>query len=73
MNYLVYYGSKRTKNAAQLASYDVVITTYHIVLSEWRKNWNLHSGNNGVIHKILWRRVILDEGVLQNRLNMQNC
>lgn len=32
---LVYYGSQRPKNAEDINSYDVVLTTYGTIVSEW--------------------------------------
>lgn len=54
----VHHGPNRTKRFQDLAKYDVVITTYHILVSEHsHSSDNLKAGCFGV-H---WYRVILDE------------
>lgn len=59
---LVHHGPQRTKDAKELSRYDVVITTYQILVSEhgnsdWKKSNGIRAGCFGV-H---WFRVILDE------------
>ncbi|RZC32772.1 SNF2 N, Helicase C, and/or DEAD domain containing protein [Asbolus verrucosus] len=49
----VYHGTTREIKPKRLASYDMVISTYGTVRSE--------SQNNGVIFRIKWHRIILDE------------
>jgi len=49
----VHHGPKREMNPTQLAKYDVVITTYDTVSSEY------HKYNGGVLLKIDWWRVVL--------------
>ncbi|KAI6151656.1 SNF2 family N-terminal domain-containing protein [Pisolithus tinctorius] len=67
MNVLVWHGSSRSVNHEELKKYDVVLTTYAIAESCFRKQ---HSGfkRKGLIikeksplHQINWNRVILDE------------
>lgn len=71
MKYLVFHGRKRIKMAAELGSFDVVVTTYHTVLSEWRRNRDLQAGSGQSIYNIQWRRVILDEGKVLGQLATQ--
>ncbi|KAI0092493.1 SNF2 family N-terminal domain-containing protein [Irpex rosettiformis] len=67
LNVLVWHGASRESDIKALKKYDVVITTYAVLESCFRKQ---HSGfkRKGVIikeksalHQIKWNRVILDE------------
>ncbi|XP_072929671.1 transcription termination factor 2 isoform X2 [Epargyreus clarus] len=49
----LHHGAARAAHAHRLAAHDIVITTYNILLRETEKN--------GVLTKVQWRRVILDE------------
>lgn len=62
---LVHHGPQRTKNYEDLRRYDVVITTYQILVSEHNHtNANVNTGCFG-LH---WYRVILDEAhTIKNR------
>ena len=53
-----YHGPRRSKDAAQMLGYDVVITTYDVVAQEWR---NLNNPMNPLF-STNWRRIVLDEG-----------
>ncbi|KAK9465752.1 SNF2 family N-terminal domain-containing protein [Lipomyces arxii] len=53
LSVLIYHGASRTKSESNLKTYDVVITTYQLVASE-----NL---SNGLLFKLDWWRIILDE------------
>lgn len=65
MKVLVHHGPQRTKNFKELALYDVVITTYQILVSEHGHcNDNVQAGCFG-LH---WWRVVLDEAhTIKNR------
>lgn len=55
VRYLVYHGPKRRETQQALSrDYDIVITTYDTLLSDWRAGSGLHSE--------IWYRVALDEG-----------
>ncbi|KAG6878349.1 hypothetical protein C0993_008107 [Termitomyces sp. T159_Od127] len=67
MKVLVWYGSSRVTDHNELKKYDVVLTTYAVMESCFRKQ---HSGfkRKGVIvkekspiHQIQWNRIVLDE------------
>lgn len=62
---LTYHGSKRSISAADLAGYDVVITTYGTLSTEYvphaTDDQMSVSAQNGLF-ALNWRRVILDEG-----------
>jgi len=61
----VFHGAKRETRAKLLASNDVVITTYQIILSE--------SKNEGCLFGIKWDRIVLDEGhVIRNYRSKQS-
>lgn len=62
---LVHHGPQRTKRSLDLARYDVVITTYHSLLSE--HGTTAAKGHEGCFG-IRWFRVILDEAhTIKNR------
>jgi len=50
----IFYGGDRTTSIQQLSGYDVIITTYGVVSSEFIKG-------TSVLHDIHWHRIILDE------------
>ncbi|CAD6567877.1 MAG: hypothetical protein ASARMPRED_001174 [Alectoria sarmentosa] len=52
-----YHGPRRSKDAAKMLGYDVVITTYDVVAQEWR---NLNNPINPLF-STNWRRIVLDE------------
>ncbi|KAF9394601.1 DNA repair protein rad16 [Mortierella sp. AD011] len=63
----MFYGSKRTESMKELMSYDVIVTTYSIIESGYRKQ--KHGVKRGgvtvkedsLLHRIKWHRIILDE------------
>lgn len=61
----IFHGAKRIYKAKELARYDVVITTYQIILSEFK--------NNGCLFGVKWDRIVLDEGhVIRNYRSKQS-
>lgn len=65
LNVNVFHGPKREYRAKLLARFDVVITTYQIILSE--------SKNDGCLFGIKWDRIVLDEGhVIRNYRSKQS-
>ncbi|KAJ2938517.1 hypothetical protein O0L34_g13014 [Tuta absoluta] len=49
----LHHGAQRATHPHRLATYDIVLTTYNILQRDNEKN--------GVLMKVLWRRIILDE------------
>ncbi|CCU99195.1 unnamed protein product [Malassezia sympodialis ATCC 42132] len=67
MNVTVWHGAQRTSNATELASMDVVLTSYAVLESTFRreKHGVTRRGRRvhepSPLHGISWRRIILDE------------
>ncbi|KAJ3410608.1 hypothetical protein HDV05_003558 [Chytridiales sp. JEL 0842] len=63
----VYHGSNRETSAEKLAEYDVVLSTYSVIETAFRrehygfKHKGVQKKEKSVIHSIKWGRVILDE------------
>ncbi|KIY50140.1 hypothetical protein FISHEDRAFT_71758 [Fistulina hepatica ATCC 64428] len=67
LNTCVYYGNNRNMAAAELASYDVVLTTYQMasIVSDKEASGQSKSKKKKVeraLFDVKWKRVILDEG-----------
>lgn len=67
----VHHGPQRTKRFQDLKKYDVVITTYQILVSEWGNSSKDDDDDTGIkvgCFGIHWYRVILDEAhTIKNR------
>ncbi|POR32878.1 Putative ATP-dependent helicase [Tolypocladium paradoxum] len=65
---LVHHGPQRTKNFKDLALYDVVITTYQILVSEHGNSSEAEDGLKAGCFGLHWWRVVLDEAhTIKNR------
>lgn len=65
---LVHHGPQRTKNFKDLALYDVVITTYQILVSEHGHSSDAEGGLKAGCFGLHWWRVVLDEAhTIKNR------
>lgn len=75
---LLYHGPNRPKNPYLLVNYDVVLTTYHTLVSEYPKEFEIANPDGsgtiqrrrkkGALYKINFFRVILDEAhAIKNR------
>lgn len=65
---LVHHGPQRTKSFQDLKRYDVVITTYQILVSEYSNSSANEDGPQTGCFGIHWYRVILDEAhTIKNR------
>ncbi|GAB1318834.1 hypothetical protein MFIFM68171_09044 [Madurella fahalii] len=60
ITYHIYHGPNRVKDAAQLAQYDLVITTYGSVVSELNSRFRRKRGVYP-LEEIAWFRIVLDE------------
>ncbi|CAN6670025.1 DNA repair protein Rad16p [Trichomonascus vanleenenianus] len=67
MKTLLYYGQNRTTKVEDLKEYDVVLTSYAVVESVYRKQTSGHKRKTGIVkeksvlHNLLFHRVVLDE------------
>jgi SNF2 family DNA or RNA helicase len=57
----VYHGPSRERDPKAIAKYDVVITTYNTLASEYELNKVTNEINYGPLLQVKWFRVILDE------------
>ncbi|KAG0210473.1 DNA repair protein rad16 [Mortierella sp. GBA30] len=64
---LIYHGPYRTESMKELLSHDVVLTTYSIIESGYRKQKygfkrkGMTVKEDSLLHRIKWHRIILDE------------
>ena len=63
IKWTVFHGSNRTKLAMNFRCYDVVITTYHTVLAEWKRHVLAGWEDCDSLHGFAWYRIVLDEGI----------
>lgn len=69
LNVLVHHGATRTKSALALKKYDVVITTYQTLTSEYASSSDKEDGAKIGCFGVFWYRVILDEAhSIKNRI-----
>ncbi|PZC72047.1 hypothetical protein B5X24_HaOG211972 [Helicoverpa armigera] len=61
----LHHGAARAQLPHRLATYDLVVTTYHIMQRDHEKN--------GVLMRIAWRRVILDEAHVVRNHKSATC
>jgi hypothetical protein len=59
MQHRRHHGQLRLKSLHELQGVNVVLTTYHTVLAEWRSD---DSQESSVLFSVRWNRIILDEG-----------
>ena len=68
MNWTVFHGSNRTRLAKTFDCYDIVVSTYHTVLAEWKRSTSERSDAGQSMHTFPWHRIILDEGMDRSTL-----
>ena len=65
IEHYVFHGANREYKPRYLAKYDVVLTTYQLVVTEEK--------NNGCLFQVKWNRIVLDEGhVIRNHKSKQS-
>lgn len=64
VDHYVFHGPKRIYKARELSKYDIVITSYQTVASEYK--------NNGCLFNVKFNRIILDEGHIIRNHKTQN-
>ncbi|XP_008210074.1 transcription termination factor 2-like isoform X1 [Nasonia vitripennis] len=73
----VYHGPNRRISVKQLAKYDIVLTTYHLIQQERELHIAPSSKKSSKIFKIKWERVILDEAHYirnyQGKISISSC
>ncbi|KAF2099155.1 hypothetical protein NA57DRAFT_27133, partial [Rhizodiscina lignyota] len=63
LNVLTYHGARKQPiNPGTIANYDVVVTTYETVMSEWFSQKSPNLPRKDGLFSVTWRRLVLDEG-----------
>lgn len=60
-----FHGDRRENDATRLIEHDVVLTTYHTLMTDYfvAGGKALRKQNGGrILHSISWMRIVLDEG-----------
>lgn len=67
LSILIYHGANREQSIDKLKEYDIVLTTYNLLESVWRKQQSGFKRKDGVVkeqsvlHTIIFHRIVLDE------------
>lgn len=67
LSILIYHGTNRETSVKKLKEYDIVLTTYNLLESVWRKQQSGFKRKDGVVkeksilHTIKFHRIVLDE------------
>lgn len=59
LSWRVYHGPRRNINVEVLLKYNIVLTTYSVVASEWKSS----DGVQSPLFSAEWHRIVLDEGI----------
>lgn len=51
---IIFHGDKRAESLQSLHGKDLVLTTYHTLISDWNAN--------RLLYQYSWNRIVLDEG-----------
>ncbi|MCJ1385989.1 hypothetical protein MMC17_009114 [Xylographa soralifera] len=57
----VYHGVRNMSDPSKLSEFDIVITTYGTLLTDWSNTTKVSSKRTKVLHSCNWHRVVLDE------------
>ncbi|MCJ1401479.1 hypothetical protein MMC11_004693 [Xylographa trunciseda] len=57
----VYHGIKKVSDVSKLLEFDIVVTTYATLLTEWSSTRKGSSKRTKFLHSCNWHRVVLDE------------
>lgn len=58
LRWRLHHGKERLQSVADLTSFDIVLTTYHTLVAEYRR----HEREAQPAYAVHWHRVVLDEG-----------
>lgn len=67
LSILIYHGSNRESSAVKIKNYDIVLTTYNLLESDYRKQQSGFKRKHGIVkersllHSIDFHRIVLDE------------
>ena len=62
LSYYIYHGNNRISDLEQLATYDIVITTYSVVASEFdKRSRKMKDAGVSPLQQTHWFRIVLDE------------
>ncbi len=62
LSYYIYHGANRCSDIAQLGTYNIVITTYSVVASEFdKRSKKMKNGAVSPLQQTNWFRIVLDE------------
>ncbi len=68
LTYYLYHGPRRKSDPDFLATFDIVITTFNLIASEWTKHENDKTKPGGPLQRVRFFRIVLD-GVGSSILN----
>ncbi|KAI9830944.1 MAG: hypothetical protein M1819_005327 [Sarea resinae] len=61
LSYYVFHGTNRCNNVVELSKYDIVITTYSVVSSEFDRRSKKRQSSPSPLEQTNWFRIVLDE------------
>jgi SNF2 family DNA or RNA helicase len=73
LSYYVFHGPNRCRDVETLSKYDIVLTTYNIVGSEFDRGKRGKGKDSSVLEQINWFRIVLDEAHMIREQNTRAC